>query len=122
MSVYSSSEVSSKAADEYEGSSANYECWKVFQGEEKTRAVGCDTPYCRWWFHPECTDVDFLGKMPKEIANMEFICKYCQVSMTKIDSSMLNLFIFIVDTIEVTKYSDTRSLMQNSTGRKIKPG
>ena len=45
MSVYSSSEESSEAADEYEGSSANcYECWKVFQGEEKTRAVGCDTP------------------------------------------------------------------------------
>ena len=78
MSMYSSSEESSEAADENEGSSANcYECWKVFQGEEKTRAVGCDTPYCRWWLQPKCTDVDFLGKMHEEIANMEFICKYC---------------------------------------------
>ena len=78
MSMYSSSEESSEAPDDYEGSSANcYECWKVFQEEEKRRAVGCDTPYCRWWFYPECTDVDFLGKMPEEIANMEFICKYC---------------------------------------------
>ena len=40
--------------------------------------------------------------------------------MTKIDGSMLNLFIFIVDIIEVTKYSYTRSWMQNSTRRKIK--
>ena len=36
MGMYSSSEELSQTADEYEGSSANcYECWKVFQGEEK---------------------------------------------------------------------------------------
>ena len=101
MSMYSSSKELSKTPDEYEGSSANcYKCWKVFQGEEKTRAVGCNTPYCRWWFHPECMDVDFSGKMPEEIANTEFICKYSEVSITKIYGSMLNLFIFIVDKLK----------------------
>ena len=78
MSVCSSSEETSKAGDEYKGSSANcYECWKVLQGEEKRRAGGCKTEYCRWWFHPKCTDVDFSEKTLEEIANIEFICKYC---------------------------------------------
>ena len=76
MSMYSSSEELSEAPDEYEGSSAN-SCSEVLQGEEKARAVGCDTPYCRWWFHPECTDMDFFGKTPEKKANTEFICKYC---------------------------------------------
>ena len=71
MSVYSSEE-SSKEGDTYEALSNS-----CYRGEEKRRAVGCDTEYCRQWFHPECTDVNFSSKTPQEIANTEFICKYC---------------------------------------------
>ena len=42
--------------------------------------------------------------------------------MIKIDGLMLNLFIFIIDIIEVTMYTNTGSWIRNSTGRKIKPG
>ena len=77
MSVYSSEE-SSEEGDMYKGlSNSHYKCWRVFRGEEKGRVVGCDTQYCRQWFHPACTDVNFSGKTPQEIANTEFICKYC---------------------------------------------
>ena len=69
---------SSSSSEFYEGSDSRCrECDLRFRGKQKQRAIGCDTEYCRRWFHPECTGIDFAGKTAKQIQNTPFVCKYC---------------------------------------------
>ena len=52
-------------------------CLTVFKGKDKETVTGCDTPYCRRWFHRGCVDIDISGMSEKEIAETEFICEFC---------------------------------------------
>ena len=54
------SEWSSEDEDWTEGSvNTCRECFKKFRGEEKRMAIGCDTEYCRRWYHRACIKDDF---------------------------------------------------------------
>ena len=67
-----------ETADTFEGSTSFCaKCLTVFKGKEKETAIGCDTPYCRQWFHQGCIGIDISGMSNKEIEETEFICEYC---------------------------------------------
>ena len=55
------------------------ECFKQFRGEDKKLAIGCDTLYCRRWYHQECIKADFdvTGLTKKQIQKKKFVCRYC---------------------------------------------
>ena len=64
--------------DNYEESTSFCtKCLTVFKGKDKETAIGCDTAYCRQWFHRGCVDIDISGMSEKEIAETEFICEFC---------------------------------------------
>ena len=72
------SDWSSASSEFYEGStSCCSECDVHFRGQEKCLAIGCDTNYCRRWYHRACIDIDLSGMTKKEIQKVPFVCKYC---------------------------------------------
>ena len=48
-----------------------------FPLKEKELAIGCDTPYCRRWFHQGYIDINVSGMSDEQIVQTEFICKFC---------------------------------------------
>ena len=56
-----------ETADTFKGSTSFCaKCLTVFKDKEKETAIGCDTPYCRQWFHQGCIDIDISGMSEKE--------------------------------------------------------
>ena len=79
--VYASS--SSGAGSEsdawYEGSTSSCaRCMVRFTKENRKLAIGCDTEFCRRWFHRECTGLELDGKTEEEIENLPFNCVFCK--------------------------------------------
>ena len=69
---------SSSSDDFYEGSTSRCaECDLKFRGLDKKMAIGCDTDYCRRWYHRHCTDLELAGMTEREIEQVPFVCKYC---------------------------------------------
>ena len=75
----SSTDELGKESDVFYGGTINCcaECDTHFKGRECQTAIGCDTPYCRRWFHIRCSGLKLMGKTQKPIKETEFICKYC---------------------------------------------
>ena len=75
----SSTDESGEESDVFYKGAVNHcaECDTHFKGRECQTAIGCDTPYCRRWFHVKCTGLKLMGKTQKQIEETEFICKYC---------------------------------------------
>ena len=75
----SSTDESGEESDVFYEGTVNHcaECDTHFKGRECQTAIGCDTPYCRRWFHVKCTGLKLMGKTQKQIEETEFICKYC---------------------------------------------
>ena len=73
------SDWSSSSSDEYyDGSTSRCsECDVRFKGAEKRMAIGCDTEYCRRWYHRSCVDIDLAGMTERQIQQVPFVCKYC---------------------------------------------
>ena len=79
---YNDSSSAYKTDDEEwtEGSTSSCrECFKRFVGREKQTAIGCDTDYCRRWYHRACIrdDFDVQGLTEKQIREKPFVCRYC---------------------------------------------